>query len=555
MQYTFKKWCIVREIARKSRGTSLLRMSEKSRSSETIGIARSAGSVGVAVFTSRILGLIREQILAVLFGAGYFIDAYVVAFRIPNLLRDLFAEGALSAAFVTVFSDYDQQKGQKRTWELANNVLAALSIVVGILVLIGMFFAEDIVRMMAPGFYKVPGKIPLTEQMTIIMFPFLLMVSLTAAVMGVLNTKGRFFMPAMSSAFFNLGSIVSGVILALVFPRFGYPAIIGMAVGTLIGGALQFAVQLPSLFDVGFRFRPTLSLRDEGLIRIARLMVPAIIGLSATQINIFINTNFAAGCEQGSVSWLNYAFRLMQFPIGVFGVAISIATLPVVSRHASNKDITQLKSTYVSSLIMAFALTIPASCGLVVLATPIIRLIFEHGRFNSYDTLRTAEALSFYAIGLFAYASVKIIVPVFYALNDTKYPVIASFMAVIFNIILITLTIDRFHHKAIALSTSLTMILSFIFLSVVLYYKVEGYDRSHLFVSLAKVIIASAIMGFIAHYTYLLSSALWGHSFWAGIWSLFAAICTAAFSYFGLLYALGLKEWLFLVEKLQKRLR
>lgn len=529
-------------------------MAEKSKTSDTTGIARSAGSVSVAVLASRILGLIREQVLAVLFGAGYFIDAYVVAFRIPNLLRDLFAEGALSAAFVTVFSDYDQKKGEEMTWRLANNVLAALSLVVSILVLAGMFFTRDIINIMAPDFAKVPGKIALTEQMTVIMFPFLVMISLAAAIMGILNTKGRFFLPAMSSAFFNLGSILSGVLLAMVFPRLGYPAIVGMAVGTLIGGGLQLAVQLPPLFKTGFRFRPILAFRDEGLIRIAKLMVPAIIGLSATQINIFINTNFASSCEQGSVSWLNYAFRLMQFPIGIFGVAISIATLPVVSRHASNRDINQLKTTYVSSLIMAFALTIPASFGLVVLAKPIIRLIFEHGRFTGYDTIRTAEALSFYAIGLFAYASVKIVVPVFYALSDTKYPVIGSFIAVVFNILIISLTIGRFQHKAIALSTSLTMIMSFVFLSFVLYQKVNGYEVNHIFGALARVLAASAAMSIVAYFVHLSSISFLGSGILGQVSSLALSISLAAICYFIILYGLGLKEWRLLAQKIMARL-
>jgi putative peptidoglycan lipid II flippase len=527
----------------------------KFEETDTAQIARSAGSVSVAIFASRILGLIREQVLAGLFGAGYFIDAYVVAFRIPNLLRDLFAEGALSSAFVTVFTDYDQKKGPKETWKLANNVLTTLFVIVGTLTLLGIFFAGDIITLMAPDFSRIPGKIALTRDMTVIMFPFFILVSLAAAVMGMLNTKGYFFIPAMSSAFFNLGSIVSGVILAFVFPRFGQPAIVGMAVGTLIGGFLQLAIQLPSLYKVGFHLMPVFSFRDEGLRRVVKLMIPAIIGLSATQINIFINTYFAASCEQGSVSWLNYAFRLMQFPIGVFGVAISIATLPVISRHASNKDLNQLKGAYLSSLVMAFALTIPASCGLVILAKPIIKLIFEHGRFTGYDTLRTAEALSFYAIGLFAYASVKIAVPVFYVLNDTKYPVIASFMAVVVNILVVTLTIGHFQHKAIAFSTSITMIMNFIFLSLILYRKVEGYALGYLFKSLAKVLMASAAMGLIVYYVHGWLESIWGHGLRPELFSLSITIAFAGFTYLFLLYALRLKEWRFLAEKFIKRIR
>ncbi len=365
-----------------------------------------------------------------------------------------------------------------------------------------MFFSEEIIRIMAPEFGRIQGKIALTRLLTNIMFPFLILISTAAVVMGILNTKGRFFIPAMASTFFNLGSIVGGVLCAWWAPTFGQPRIVGMAVGTLIGGFLQLAVQLPSLKRSGFSWRPHLNLKDEGLHRIMVLMIPAVIGLSATQINIFINTNFAARCAQGSVSWLNYAFRLMQFPIGIFGVAISIATLPVISRQASQGDIGALKSTYVSSLTMAFLLTVPASFGLAFLAKPIIRLIFEHGRFNAQDTIHTAEALIYYAVGLFAYSSVKITVPVFYALKDTKYPVIASFLAVASNIAFVSLTLDIFQHKAIAFSTSITMIFNFVFLSAVLFRKVGGYDLKALLRSFLKIVLASLIMGLSAFYLY-----------------------------------------------------
>jgi putative peptidoglycan lipid II flippase len=518
-------------------------------------VAKSAGSVGIAVFSSRILGLIREQVMAVLFGAGYAMDAFVVAFRIPNLLRDLFAEGALSAAFVTVFTEYDQKRGDQETWRLANNVLTALTLLLSLITLMGIFFSEEIIGIMAPDFARIPGKIALTQLLTNIMFPFLILISSAAVVMGILNTRGRFFVPAMASTFFNLGSIVGGVLCALyVAPVFGQPPIVGMAVGTLIGGFLQLAIQLPSLKGCGFNWRPHLNLRDEGLRRIMVLMIPAIIGLSATQINIFINTNFAARCAQGSVSWLNYAFRLMQFPIGVFGVAISIATLPIISRQAAQADIKSLKATYVSSQIMAFLLTVPASFGLAFLAKPIIRLIFEHGRFNALDTRYTAEALAYYAIGLFAYSSVKITVPVFYALKDTKYPVIASFLAVATNILFISLTLDYFQHRAIALSTSITMILNFVFLSAVLYKKVEGYDLSILLKSWLKIMAASGIMGLAVFALYpALGLVLNQRSLMSEMISLVLVMAAAVLIYFVLIKLFGIKEMEEVLTSLKKR--
>ncbi len=463
-------------------------------SADTGVMARSAGAVSVAVMCSRVLGLVREQVFAALFGAGFAYDAFVVAFRIPNLLRDLFGEGALSAAFVTVFTEYDTRRGREATWRLANNVLAVVAVVLGLITLAGIFSAEGLVRLLAPDFGLVAGKVALTARLTAIMFPFLLFVSLSAVVMGILNAKGRFFVPALASSFFNLGSIAGGVSLALILPRFGLPAIAGMAVGTLVGGALQLAWQLPALSRVGFAFRPRIDLADPGLRRILRLMGPAVVGLSATQVNIFVNTYFAASCEQGSVSWLNYAFRLVQFPIGVFGVALAVAATPVFARHAAQGDMVAMRRSLASSLVMVACLTVPAATGLALLARPIVALIFEHGAFTPVDTARTAAALVCYSLGLAAYAGVKVVVPAFYALDDTRYPVLASFFAVAANITIILLAIGSLQYRAVALSTSAAMTASFLLLAVVLHRKVGGYDLAHLAAGLWRVCLAAAAM-------------------------------------------------------------
>lgn len=525
----------------------------KKASRNTGRIARSAGLVSIAVMCSRVLGLVREQVMAGLFGAGTAYDAFVVAFRIPNLLRDLFGEGALSAAFVAVFTDYDQNRGPEATWRLANNVLTAIGVLLSAITLAGIFFSEPIVRLIAPDFGLIPGKVALTAKLTAIMFPFLLFISLSAVVMGILNSKDRFFIPSMASSFFNFGSIAGGVSLALIMPRFGQPAIVGMAMGTLIGGLLQLGGQLPSLRGVGFRLRPHLDLGDSGLRRIFVLMVPAVVGLGATQINIFVNTNFAASCAEGSVSWLNYAFRLVQFPIGVFGVALSIATMPVVSRCAADKDIAALRETYVSALTMAFCLTVPATIGLFFLASPIIRLIFEHGHFSAFDTARTAEALRFYVLGLVAYAAVKITVPVFYALDDTRIPVIGSFLAVAANIVTILLTIHGLEHRAIALSTSCAMFGNFLFLSVALYRKTGGYPVTYLGKGLVRIAGAAVLMwGWLLFCRRLLPWAPAGIGAQAGV--LMIEILGAALVYGIALHAAGLKEMRVLTEKIREKM-
>jgi len=524
-------------------------------SGSTGKIARSAGAVSVAVMCSRVLGLVREQVFAGLFGAGFAYDAFVVAFRIPNLLRDLFAEGALSAAFVTVFSEYTTKRGPEDTWRLASNVLLFFALLISALTLVGMYLADPLVNLLAPDFQSTPGKTELTVQLTRIMFPFLLFVSLGAVVMGILNTNGKFFVPAMSSTFFNLGSIVGGLSLAWVFPRLGQPAIAGMAWGTLIGGALQLLMQLPTLRQVGFRFRWTCNPADPGLRRILLLMLPATIGLSATQINIFVNTNFAAGCVEGSVSWLNYAFRLVQLPIGLFGVALSIAIMPILARQAAQKDIDSLKQTFTSSLVLVFSLAIPATAGLILLSEPIIRLIFERGAFTALDTLQTAQALTFYAVGLFAYSAIKVMVPVFYAIGNTRFPVMGSFLGVGANILTITLVIDSLQHRGIALSTSCAMILNFLFLGTVLYRKLAGFPLGYLLLGVLKILTATAAM----------SGALWGlqgvlgawlgGAIWRQVAGLAVLIGVGVVIYVAGLQLLRLPEFTLLSSKLIQRFR
>lgn len=518
-------------------------------------IAGSAAAVGVAVMCSRILGLVREQVFAGLFGAGYIYDAFVVAFRIPNLLRDLFGEGALSAAFVTVFSAYNTNKNQEETWRLARNVTTVIALLLTAISLIGMIFTGPLVHLLAPDFSLVPGKSALTENLTRVMLPFLIFISLSAVVMGMLNTKGRFFIPALASSFFNLGSIVGGVSLAFVLPIFGYAPIVGMAFGTLIGGFLQLAIQLPSLYRTGFRYRFIVDLKDPGLHKIFKLMVPATIGLSATQINIFINTNFAASCSEGSVSWLYYAFRLVQLPIGIFGVALAIATLPVLARQAANKEILAMKNTLGSSLSMVFALTVPATAGLIILAEPIIRLIFEHGAFTAADTVATAETLSLYALGLFAYSANKIIVPAFYALEKTRYPVIASFLAIICNIIIIKLTIAHFQHLSIALSTSCTMFLNFLFLMIVLYITMGGFPVRSLLIAIGKILAATAVLAIGLRWGIGLCTPWLKGNLGQQAMALFALIFTAIPLYTLLLTVFRLSELTDLIQQIRARFR
>ncbi|MCX8043626.1 MAG: murein biosynthesis integral membrane protein MurJ [Desulfobacterota bacterium] len=509
---------------------------------QTKTIARSAGTVSIAVFASRIFGLVREQVFAALFGAGFAFDAFVVAFRIPNLLRDLFAEGALSAAFVTVFTDYRTKKGQEETWQLARTVMTAAVLITGAIAVIGAICSGWIVSIMAPDFSRVPGKHSLTTLMTCIMFPFLTLVSLASIVMGILNTFGVFFIPALSSSFFNVGSILTGVALYFVVPLIGLHPIVGMAIGVLCGGLMQLGVQLPALRAQGFRFRPVVNFADAGLRRIGRLMIPAIIGLSATEINIFVNTFFASSCPEGSVSWLNYAFRVLMFPIGLVGVSLSIATMPVVARHASKGDVQQLRDAYVSSTVLSLLFSVPATFGLIFLAASIIRVIFEHGNFTALDTVNTAQALIFYSIGLFAYAGLKIIVPVFYALNKTRYPVIGSFIGVVMNIVIVLATLRLFQHRAIALSTSLCIIANFIFLVAALYRELKGFALGYIARCCAKIVPISLFMGVVVYMVDERCRHLLGGRIFENLISLLIAIVCGTLLYALLISKAGIQE-------------
>jgi len=426
-------------------------------------VARSAGIISLAVMASRVLGLVREMVFAYFFGASrsFANDAYVIAFRIPNLLRDLFAEGALSSAFVTVFSDYLVTKDEREAFRLSNLVATTLIVLLGVLVILGIIFAPQVVTLIARGLQNDREKFELTVRLTRIMMPFILVVALAAQAMGVLNARDRFGVPAMASTFFNVGSIVGGLAVAalLTDPTFSHPinaivekpieGIVGMAYGVLIGGLLQYAVQWPSLLRAGFRFRPMLSLSDPGVRRIFKLMGPAIIGGAAVQVNVLVNTNFATSIPGGSgpVSWLNYSIRLMQFPIGVFGVAIATATLPSISRSAAVKDTSEFRHTLAGSIRLAFLLTIPSTAGLIVLGRPIISLIYERGSFGPNDTDHTAAALACYAIGLAGYAVIKILAPVFYALNDSRTPMIVSLLSMAINFVMNWMLVGAARHN------------------------------------------------------------------------------------------------------------
>ncbi|MFN8008691.1 MAG: murein biosynthesis integral membrane protein MurJ [Terriglobia bacterium] len=457
-------------------------------------IARSAGLISVATLISRVLGLVREQMIAYLFSRTA-TDAFYVAFRIPNLLRDLFAEGAMSSAFVPTFTEYLKKRSAKEAWQLASHVLSLLLIALSVICFLGILSSNWLISQFAGEFRSIPEKFDLTVVMTQIMFPFLPLIALAAVVMGVLNAQGTFFLPALAPALFNLGSIGVAIGLYSWLKSRGINPIIGMAVGTLAGGLLQLMVQIPPLVRAGFRFSFGLDFRHPGVQRILLLLGPGTLGLASTQVNILVNTWLATQQGEGPVSWLNYAFRLMQFPLGIFGVAIATAALPTISTHVANRDHASLGKTISDSLRMVLLINIPASVGLMVLSRPIIALIYQHGRFKASDTIQTANALIFYSIGLFAYSAVKVLVPAFYALGRSHVPVAISAVTVAFNVASNLLLVGPLGFRGLALGTSLASLFNlFLLLYWMRRYAVSIDYQSNVKV-LVKILLAAGLMG------------------------------------------------------------
>jgi putative peptidoglycan lipid II flippase len=461
-------------------------------------LARSAGLIGAATMASRILGLVREQVMAYLFGAGNAVDAFNVAFRIPNLVRDLFAEGAMSAAFVPTFTKYLARDGKPAAWRLGSNVLNALLVVTLVLVVLGIVFAEPLVRVLAGGYAAVPGKFELTVELTRVMLPFLTMVALAAACMGMLNSLDRYFVPAVAPALFNVASIVTTVAAVPVMMWMGFPTIYAMALGVVAGGFAQLVVQWPALGREGFRHRAVLDPAEPGLRQVLLLMGPGTLGLAATQVNVFVNTWLATGEGTGAVSWLGYAFRLMYLPLGIFGVSIATASLPGIARRAAAGDLVGMRDTVSSSLAMMLTLNVPATVGLIVLAHPIVALLFERGRFTPADTAATAGALVAYAVGLTGYSVVKIASPTFYALGESRTPVLVSVLSVLTNVALNVMFVRQFGYRGLALGTSLTALLNAGLLLLLLRRRLGGLHFRHLAGVLTRVALASAGMGVAA---------------------------------------------------------
>jgi putative peptidoglycan lipid II flippase len=398
-------------------------------------IAKGVRSFTIGTAISRVLGLVRDSVIAYLFGAGTATDAFNAAFRIPNLLRDLFAENALSSAFVPVLMA-QKEKGREAENLFASNIFNTLILVVGLITVAGMLASSALARVVAFGFDKVPGKIALTGHLTTVMFPFLLFIALAAWAMSVLNTNGSFFVPAVAPALFNIFSIAAPIALFAYLSGRGIDPVFGLAIGVTVGGLMQFLVQLPRLFQMGFRYRFHLSFKDPEFRRMMALFVPVMIGLSGARFNVFVSTMLISNLAEKSLTWLNNAYRIMNLPLGLFGIAVGTVALSTISHHVVKKNHDAIHDTLFDSLRMVLFLTIPTSALIAFLAGPITDVIYRRGRFTAADAAGTAAILTLYMIGVPFISSLRNVAAVFYAHKDARSPMIASFVSVAINLVM-----------------------------------------------------------------------------------------------------------------------
>jgi len=469
-------------------------------------VTKAAGQISLATTGSRVLGFVRDILLARIFGASGFTDAFFIAYRIPNLFRELFAEGSMSAAFVPVFTETLSVEGKEEAKKLAASALAFFLSVLSVVCFLGILLAPYIVSGIAPGFIKSPEKFALTVKLTRVMFPFLFFISLAALAKGILNAMKSFFVPALAPIFLNLSIITAAIFVA---PHFVVPLVaIGMAVS--IGGALQVAIQLPELFKKGFLIKPVFRKYHPGLKKILRLMLPAIGGMGVAQINIFISTIFVSFLAGGAATYLYYSMRFVHLPIGIFGVAMATAVLPSLSEHAAKGDYDALRSTFSFSLRILFFMTLPAMAGLIILAEPLISVLLQRGEFTARATADTAYALVFYSTGLWAFVGVRIVASTFYSMQDTKTPVKIAVVSVIVNIIFSFLLMGPMRHGGLAFANAIASAVNFTLLLYLLKRKLGRVDGRAIAQSFIKMFIASLIMGIIGLFT--MQAFMWSDS-------------------------------------------
>ena len=454
-------------------------------------ILKSAGTIGLATTLSRIFGYFRDASLAWVLGAGFSMDAFTVAYRLANLFRRLVGEGAMSAAFVPVFVQYQKDHSREELWEFVRKFFYTLALVVLVIMSLEILFAPLFVRLMAPGFAHTGSKFELTVFLTRVMAPYLAFVALTALLMGVLNSMGQFVLPALNPVFFNISVIVFAFLAVYANVE---PAVI-VAIGVLVGGGLQVLTQLPSVVNQGMSFKVGFSFHHPAIRKVGVLLLPSIFGIGIVQINLMVDSLMASFLREGSVSQLYYADRVMELVLGIFTISLATVILPDMARSAASQKIDELKQTLLFSFRAMAFVAIPATVGLFLLADPIVHVLFERGRFSNLDREGTAIALAYYALGLFFISAVRLIVSAFYSVQDTKTPVKVASVALLTNVILNWILMHPLKQGGIALATSLASAASLVQLVIIFEKRYGALDWKKFWESVTKIAISSAIMG------------------------------------------------------------
>jgi putative peptidoglycan lipid II flippase len=504
-----------------------------------LGIGRNSLIVGFFLLGSRFLGLLREQMLAASFGAGSTYDAFLIAFRIPGFFKNLVGERTIITPFVTLLIDLQTGGCSAQAQRFINATVTWTLLFISLLVVAGIIGSDRIVALLAPQF---AGHTALTGKMTAIMFPFLLFMALSVLAQGLHNAGGSFMLPSLALCMFNVGIIVFGIAGVWWGPSLGIEPILGVAVGVLAGGMLQLALQVPKLLRRGYRFTISFSWEESGFKKLLLLSIPAVLAYSAVSVNMIIDTFFAARCVPGSLSWLNYATVVLMLPVSLLGVPLATGSLPTIANLHALNDRKALTHAFESTTVFGWLLAVPASFGLLVLIEPIVRLLFEHGRFNAFDTLQTAAALRIYALGLIGYVGLRTTIPVFYVLRKPRFAVSMGFLMVVLHLLMLLLLIPRLDYLALPLSTTTCVLINYVGLNTIIHKRLFAYRPSYLLICLAKIVGLSAIMAGVSRYIHFAAVSTLGSGALENAAAVVLAVSAGLMTYCVLLRYAGINE-------------
>lgn len=502
-----------------------------------MNLLKSLAAVSSMTLFSRVLGFARDAIVARVFGAGLATDAFFVAFKLPNLLRRIFAEGAFSQAFVPILAEYKSKQGEDATRVFVAYVSGLLTLVLAIVTVTGMLAAPWVIMVTAPGFADTADKFALTTQLLKITFPYILLISLASLVGAILNTWNRFSVPAFAPTLLNVSMIGFALFAAPLF----HPPVLALAWAVTVGGVLQLFYQLPHLKKIGMLVLPRISFRDAGAMRVVKQMGPAILGVSVSQISLIINTIFASFLASGSVSWMYYADRLMEFPSGILGVALGTILLPSLSRSFASGNHDEYCRLMDWGLRLCFLLALPSAVALGILAKPLTVSLFQYGKFTATDALMTQRALVAYSVGLMGLIVVKVLAPGFYSRQDIKTPVKIAIVTLIMTQLMNLAFIGPFKHAGLALSIGLAACLN----ASLLYWQLRkqqiftpqpGWQRFLLRLVVAVIVMAAALLGVLS----VMPEWSQGTMAWR-LLRLMAVVAVGAIAYFATLALLGFK--------------